>query len=104
MSKVDKSLSSSDKFLAVIAYFGPFCILPLVLRRDSSFCQTHGKQGLVLALVFWILKGVGAISSPIFYLIGLAQIVTLVTGAVFAAQGKIIEFPVVSDMAKKLEL
>lgn len=55
--KVDPDeLSQGDKFLAAIGYFSFLCILPLVLRPKSDFCQFHGKQGLVM-LVFFMVFG-----------------------------------------------
>ncbi len=33
---------------AILAYLSILCIIPLILKKDNSFCLLHAKQGLVL--------------------------------------------------------
>ncbi len=40
-------LTEEERNLASMGYFGFLCVLPL-LKKDSEFCQWHGKQALVL--------------------------------------------------------
>ena len=44
----------NEKILAGLGYFGFAFVLPLAIRPDSSFCRLHGKQALVLNLVFFL--------------------------------------------------
>lgn len=57
LSKHIPSMDSKDvkenKLLAVIAYLGILCLVPLLLKKDSPFAQFHGKQGLIL-LIAWV--------------------------------------------------
>ena len=103
MAKADKTLTGGEKILGVLSYFGFFCILPLVLKPKSEFCQFHGKQGLIITLIFLILSLFVYIIPAMRWVFGLTHLLLSIIGIVFAAQGKIFEFPIIGDMAKKLD-
>ncbi len=52
---------SENKLLACLSYIGILCLIPLLAKKDSKFCQEHGKQGLVLVIAFVILMVIGIV-------------------------------------------
>jgi len=81
-------MPQGDKFLAAIGYFSFLCILPLVLRPKSEFCQFHGKQGLVMLVFFmifgWILRIFGSLAFGSYVLIHNLVILVHVGFAIWA--------------------
>src|SRR5437870_3290537 len=47
----------ADRLLAVVGYVPFLFWVPVVLRRDSMFCQFHGRQSGVLWLL-WLLPAI----------------------------------------------
>ena len=45
-----------ERTIAAMSYFGFLAIVPFYLKKDSEFCRFHGKQGLLLAIIFFIAK------------------------------------------------
>lgn len=45
-----------ERAIATMSYFGFLAIVPFYLKKDSEFCRFHGKQGLLLAIMFFIAK------------------------------------------------
>jgi hypothetical protein len=45
-----------ERTIATMSYFGFLAIVPFYLKKDSEFCRFHGKQGLLLAIIFFIAK------------------------------------------------
>ncbi|MFH0837669.1 MAG: hypothetical protein V1880_00165 [Patescibacteria group bacterium] len=45
-----------ERTIAAMSYFGFLAIVPFYLKKDSEFCRFHGKQGLLLAIVFFMSK------------------------------------------------
>lgn len=45
-----------ERTIAAMSYFGFLAIVPFYLKKDSEFCRFHGKQGLLLAIMFFIAK------------------------------------------------
>lgn len=45
-----------ERTIAAMSYFGFLAIVPFYLKKDSEFCRFHGKQGMLLAIVFFMAK------------------------------------------------
>jgi len=43
-----------ERTIAMLSYAGPLAIVPFYLKKESQFCVFHGKQGMVLAIIFFI--------------------------------------------------
>ncbi len=72
-------VTKQEKTVAALGYIYFLCVLPLAFKRDSAYCQFHGKQALVLAILFFILSWLGVFSGflgGLFYIIQL--IVTII--------------------------
>ena len=102
-----EAMAQGEKILAAIGYFSFLCILPLVLKPDSKFCQWHGKQGLAITILFLALSAVGWVFSwfwlGIYGILGLFQFVLAMVGIYGAFQGKMSRLPMISNMADKLD-
>lgn len=93
----------TERTLSALGYIGFLCILPLVLKRDSAFCNYHGKQGLIFAIfqmileMFTVFTGFYTFVLVVLYLI-------LIYAALKAYRGEYVTLPMVSDIAKGLKL
>lgn len=98
--------------MAILAYFGLLCLIPLFAAKESRFARFHTNQGLVLLivgavysiayealmwvfsrlvllkLIYWLLRFVLAIPT-------LAIVVLAVIGIVNAAGGRAKELPII---------
>ena len=96
-----------NKILAIIAYLGILCLVPLLAKKDSKYASFHGKQGLVL-LIAWVLVNVVAVVPILGWLIALfgnlAGLVLMVVGMINASQGEMKELPLIGVLAKKINL
>lgn len=94
--------------MAALGYVGALCVIPLVFARDSQFAQYHAKQGLVLAIIGFILNLVAGLLWRIPFgglLVMIAAVVLLVVsikGILKALNGEKYEIPVVSEYAAKI--
>jgi len=91
-----------EKLLAMLGYIHFLCVLPLALKPKSKFCQFHGKQSLVLVLLFFVLSWVGLMMSKIGALLALINIIIIIVSMVQASQGKLWRIPFVAQVADKL--
>ncbi len=99
-----EDVTKSEKFLASLGYFGFLCVLPLALKQDSEFCKYHGKQGLMLAILFFFMSAIAVIIPGGFGMTSLIHIVISVYGFMQARKGKLWNMPVFGDMARNLDV
>ncbi|MEI9966420.1 MAG: hypothetical protein WDN67_02055 [Candidatus Moraniibacteriota bacterium] len=50
----EKTDIEKNRLVAALSYLGLLFLIPLLLKTDSPFAQFHARQGLVLAIVFFI--------------------------------------------------
>lgn len=62
-----------NMYWGVLAYFGPLCLLVLLLRKKSPFARFHARQGLVLfvaeviyGVLFSVLEGLTRPILPLY--------------------------------------
>lgn len=108
-SEFDPKDITDNKAMAILAYFGPLVLIPILAAPSSKFSRYHSNQGLVLFLAevaYGIVYGIItalilAISWQLYFLISIIGIVGIVfavlaiLGIVNAAQGKAKELPVI---------
>ncbi len=99
-------LTKGEKFLSAIGYISFLCILPLVIKTESEFCQFHGKQGLVI-LIFWIVFGFFAelimpFSYALWLILRLLYVALACYGIYLGFTGQKKEIPIVGKIAKTL--
>jgi uncharacterized membrane protein len=105
---METNITIKEKILAAIAYvpFPPLFLVPLLAGRDDTFVEFHGRQGLVVFLVWFVLWILGLV--PIVAIVADIGFVALVVAAVVAVvqtcMGKRWELPLLGRYAKKLRL
>lgn len=102
-------LSSNDKLMAVLSYFGLLVLVPIFAAKDSKFARFHANQGLLLFIVeiVWqiaagivggVLSAIGiSIVANLLDLVGLVFLVFAIMGIVYAAKGEEKELPVIGQ-------
>ncbi len=99
-------IPQGDKILGMLGYLHFACILPLILRQESKFCQFHGKQGLVITMCFLLFgiftkfMGKYFLASNIF--VTVLWVSLALFGMVQAYKGKMTKIPGFGDVAKLL--
>lgn len=91
-----------EKLLAMFGYIEFLCVLPLALKPKSKFCQFHGKQSLVLVLLFFVLSWIGWVAKGLGILIAFVHIAIIIVSMIQASQGKLWRIPFVAQVADKL--
>ena len=95
-----------DRLFAAIGYLGILCLIPLLLKKDSAFAQHHGKQGLVILIVWlglWVGMIVPILGQIVWAFGSMALIVLIILGMVNALQGKMWEVPFLAKYAKQIK-
>jgi uncharacterized membrane protein len=54
--EIQEMTTLHERTIAALSYVGFFAIIPFYLKKDSKFCRFHGKQGMLVALIFFFAK------------------------------------------------
>src|SRR4030043_1974909 len=98
MADESSSVSSEDKLMGVLAYLGILVLIPLLMKKESSFVQFHAKQGLVLFIaevILWWIPFVG------WFILGPIVSILAIIGLIMAAVGKEGKISVFLDIGEK---
>ena len=99
----NKSDVKDNTYVAALSYLGPLCFIPLFLKRDSAFAQSHAQQGLVLFIAE--IAGMFVYWFPFLgQLLFLAFIIASAYGIMTTLKGEEWEIPVIGKYASKLNL
>jgi uncharacterized membrane protein len=94
----------NNKVIALLSYLGVLSLVPLLAKKDSKFCQEHGKQGFVLFLAEIACVVVRMV--PVIGILGalgsLVCFVVAVIGIINVLQGKFWEIPVIGSYRKQV--
>lgn len=96
-----------DRLFAAIGYLGILCLVPLLLKKDSAFAQHHGKQGLVILIVWfalWVGMIIPILGQIVWTLGSIALLILIILGMVNALQGKMWDAPFLAKYAKQIKL
>ncbi|MBQ3551580.1 MAG: zinc-ribbon domain-containing protein [Clostridia bacterium] len=112
-SEFDASDITQNKSMAVLAYLGPLCFIPMFAAKESKFARFHANQGLVLLIAAVALGIASAIlnaiilaiswrlyflTSIISWVVYIAIGILIILGIVNAANGKAKELPVIGKI------
>lgn len=100
---------ASNKAMAILAYFGPLVLIPLLAAKESKFARYHSNQGLILliaavaySIAYSILSVIiYAISWRLGFIVSILGIVSIlftvlaVIGIINAAKGKAKALPLI---------
>ncbi len=89
-----------NKLIAALGYVGILCLIPLLAKKDSKFAQEHGKQGLVM-LIVWVIGSFVFWFPIIGWLMALAVLVINIIAFVKALMGEFWEVPVIGQYRSK---
>ena len=96
---------ADGKFSAIVGYFGFLCFIPLLLKRNNSFAQFHGRQALVLfifELVAWIVTAVPVVGNWVFASLCLVLGLFSLVGMIKAARSEHWPVPIIHHIADQL--
>ena len=118
----NKADIEQNKVMAILAYFGPLCFVPMFAAKESKFARFHANQGLVafilnlgygiIQLILTLLlqaifplrwtsllsvsRGIGyGILTTVLSLLWIPLAVLVIIGIINAANGKAKELPVI---------
>ena len=91
-----------ERTIAMLSYAGPLAIVPFYLKKESKFCRFHGKQGMVLAIIFFISKLLSVL-DVVMDLMLILQVGIFFFMGFKAISGKWHKLPWVYNWADKLE-
>ena len=108
-SEFDKADIEQNKGMAVLAYFGPLVLIPILAAKNSKFARYHSNQGLALliaAMVYGIAYGIlstiiYAISWRLGFIVSILSLVSIlftvlaVIGIINAVNGRAKELPII---------
>lgn len=97
-------LDGEEKIFAAVGYVGILALLPLLARRDSEFAQHHGRQGLVVAIIFIVLWLFAKLGGTLSTLVFVLQFAAIVGGFVLAYKGDWFRIPGIYDLSLKIKL
>ncbi len=99
--------SSDNTLMIILAYLGPFALVPFLAEKDDQDLQWHAKHGLVLfgadivvaivmAIISTMLPCIGCLMTlPVWILVAVVHIVCMVKGV----NGQRFLIPGLSDLA-----
>lgn len=91
-----------ERTIAAMSYFGFLAIVPFYLKKESEFCRFHGKQGLFLAIFFFLAKLLTVIDF-VFDLMLLMQVALLFLMGFATLSGRWKKIPFGYEWACQLE-
>lgn len=97
-------ITKRKKTLSALGYISFFCILPLALEPKSEFCKLHGKQGMVITIVFFLLQWFGTFNRFFWFLLFIVHVGLMAYGMYLAFKDEPKKIPMVGDVADKIEI
>ena len=99
----DPSDVEKNKVMAILAYLGCLCLVPLLAAKDSPFARFHTNQGLTLLLGWIIIGTLDFMVSMWIVTMGLLAVrlgmfVLSILGIVNAAGGKMQPLPLIGGI------
>ena len=92
---------AENKLMCILCYFGLLLLIPLLVKKDSSFVRFHCNQGLVLFL-FNIIASIVSVIPFIGWLVGIvasiAGVIFWVLGVINAVNGRAKTLPLIGKI------
>ncbi len=99
---IEELTTLHERAIATLSYFGPFAIIPFYLKKNSKFCRFHGKQGMTVAIIFFLAQFASVLDIIMDLLLILQAIVALWMGFV-AISGRWKKMPLIYKWSCQLE-
>lgn len=52
--EIDETTTLHERTIAALGYIGFLALIPFYLKKESRFCRFHGKQGMLIAILFFL--------------------------------------------------
>ncbi|QQR84187.1 hypothetical protein IPJ72_03305 [Candidatus Peregrinibacteria bacterium] len=101
-SELDEMTTLHERTLAALSYIGPLCVIPLFLNKESRFCRFHGKQGLLLFILFFLAQ-LFAVLDLVQDALFILQVIIFFYMGLAALSGRWTKLPFIYETADKLE-
>ncbi|MFH1111844.1 MAG: DUF4870 domain-containing protein [Patescibacteria group bacterium] len=98
------TLTQDEKTWAAMSYLWILCLVPLLLRRQSSYVNFHAKQGFglfVVELIVSVVSIIPVLGWLIAFIGWFVFVILSVMGLVSALSGKRWRLPMVADYVDK---
>lgn len=98
---------ADEKIIAAIGYFWILFLVPLLLKKNSKYCQFHAKQSMVLfitSIALIIINIIPVVGWIISFLGWIAIVIFMLLGFVNALQGIKWEVPFLGRFAGKINI
>lgn len=95
-------IAPDEKLWAALSYISFLCILTIVIKKDSKYCQFHSKQALILAIIFLFTKFFWMIRYT-FPILALLELTMIIVGALRAYSGTWWKIPGIYNLSKSLK-
>lgn len=105
--KREKKIINEGKIYAVIGYLWVLCFIPLTVKKDNSFAVHHGKNGLMLFLVWLGLLVISIVPflGHIISFVGIIIIMILaIQGIIHSLRGEYWSMPFLGRQAEELNI
>ena len=90
-----------NKGITFLSYLGIFCLVPLLVKKDSKFAVFHAKQGLIIA-IGWFIGSFLYVFFGLGFLVHVTALILSIMGLINVNAGKMKALPFVGDMAAKI--
>ena len=99
---IEELTTLHERAIATLSYFGPLAIVPFYLNKESKFCRFHGKQGMTLAIIFFLAQLASVLDFIMDLFLILQAVIALWMGFV-ALSGRWKKTPFIYDWSCQLE-
>jgi uncharacterized membrane protein len=89
-----------NKLVAALSYIWILFLIPLLVKKDSSFAQFHARQGLVMVIasfLFSLIPFFGWLGNVVLFFVCVLAVVKTLSGEAW-------EIPLVKDAVKKFNI
>ena len=101
---VANEIPRGDLILSALGYIGFLCVLPLVIRRESEYCQHHAHQGLILAIGVYFLDSLHILPASLVLVYLVVKYIIILFSVYSALKGKKHKLPFIYGLSEKFQV
>lgn len=101
---IASEIPKGDLILAALGYIGFLCVLPLIVRKESEYCQHHARQGLILAVGVYFLDSLHILPTSFVSVYLIVKYAIILFSIYNALKGKEHKLPFIYNMSKKFQV
>lgn len=95
-------VTPDEKIWAAVSYLSFVCVITLLIKKESTYCQFHAKQALVLAILIMVFRSLYFISS-LFIILGSLEMIAIIVLGAMAFGGRWTKIPGIYELSKKIQ-